>query len=61
MTEARASGDTLVPASFCAPEDRRRILWAAVLASSVGFIDMSVTAIAMPAMRAALGASLAQA
>ena len=61
MTESRASGETLVPAFFCAPADRGRILWAAVLASSMGFIDMSVTAIAMPAMREALGATLAQA
>lgn len=37
------------------------ILWAAILASSMGFIDSSVTSIAMPAMRAALGASLEQA
>lgn len=37
------------------------ILWAAILASSMGFIDSSVTSIAMPAIRAALGASLAQA
>jgi EmrB/QacA subfamily drug resistance transporter len=36
-------------------------LWAAILASSMGFIDSSVTAIAMPAMRAALGASLVEA
>ena len=44
-----------------APNDRRMILWAAILASSMGFIDSSVTAIAMPAMRAALGGTLAQA
>ncbi|WP_238382526.1 MFS transporter [Tabrizicola thermarum] len=50
-----------MPVSFCAEGDRRVILWAAILASSMGFIDSSVTSIAMPAMRAALGASLAQA
>ena len=50
-----------MPAFFCAEGDRRIILWAAILASSMGFIDASVTAIAMPAMRAALGASLAEA
>jgi EmrB/QacA subfamily drug resistance transporter len=61
MTIARASGGTSVPVSFCAPEARRAILWAAVLASSMGFIDSSVTAIAMPAMRSALQATLAQA
>ena len=31
---------------------------AAVLASSMGFIDSSVTAIALPAIRASLGGSL---
>jgi EmrB/QacA subfamily drug resistance transporter len=50
-----------VPAFFCAPEHRGVILWAAILASSMGFIDSSVTSIAMPAMRAALGATLAEA
>lgn len=37
------------------------ILAAAVLASSMGFIDASVTALALPAIRADLGASQAQA
>lgn len=50
-----------MPVSFCAEGDRRVILWAAILASSMGFIDSSVTSIAMPAMREALGASLPQA
>lgn len=50
-----------MPVSFCAESDRRVILWAAILASSMGFIDGSVTSIAMPAMREALGATLAQA
>jgi EmrB/QacA subfamily drug resistance transporter len=61
MTIARASEGTPVPVSFCAEADRPVILWAAILASSMGFIDSSVTAIAMPAIRAALGASLTQA
>jgi EmrB/QacA subfamily drug resistance transporter len=61
MTLARASGHPSVPAFFCVEADRPIILWAAILASSMGFIDSSVTAIAMPAMRAALGATLAQA
>ncbi|WP_103256191.1 MFS transporter [Tabrizicola aquatica] len=61
MTIARASGHPSVPVSFCAKADRRTVLWAAILASSMGFIDSSVTAIAMPAMRTALGATLAQA
>lgn len=50
-----------MPVSFCADADRRIILWAAILASSMGFIDGSVTSIAMPAMRTALGATLAEA
>ena len=61
MTIARASEGTPVPVSFCAEGDRRIILWAAILASSMGFIDSSVTSIALPAMREALGASLPQA
>ncbi len=61
MTLSRASEGTPVPVSFCADTDRRIILWAAILASSMGFIDSSVTSIALPAMRAALGASLPQA
>lgn len=49
------------PALICAPERRSAILIAAILASSMGFIDSSVTAIAVPAMRASLEASLASA
>lgn len=51
----------MLPVAICAPQHRRAILWAAILASSMGFIDSSVTAIALPAMRHALSASLAQA
>ncbi|MDB5665282.1 MFS transporter [Cypionkella sp.] len=58
---ARASGATSVPVAICAPEHRQAILWAAILASSMGFIDSSVTANALPAMRASLAASLPQA
>jgi EmrB/QacA subfamily drug resistance transporter len=61
MTVSRASGHTSMPVSFCAPADRKLILAAAILASSMGFIDASVTAIAMPAIRTALDASLLQA
>lgn len=61
MTILRASEGTPVPVSFCAEADRGIILWAAILASSMGFIDGSVTSIAMPAMRTALGATLAEA
>jgi EmrB/QacA subfamily drug resistance transporter len=61
MTVLRASEGTPVPVSFCAEGDRKIILWAAILASSMGFIDGSVTSIALPAMREALGASLPEA
>lgn len=43
------------------PESRRYVLVAAILASSMGFIDGSVISIAIPAIRADLGASLADA
>lgn len=47
--------------AFCPPEARRFALVAAILASSMGFIDGSVVALAMPAIRADLGASLVDA
>ena len=47
--------------AFCDPANRKWILAAAILASAMGFIDGSVIAIALPAMRASLGADLAQA
>jgi MFS family permease len=43
------------------PAQRRRILFAAIVASSMGFIDGSVISIVTPAIRASLGASLADA
>lgn len=46
---------------ICAPRDRSWMLAAAILASSLGFIDNSVVAIALPAIRDSLNASLAQA
>ena len=46
---------------FCQPADRRLILAAGVLGSSMGFIDGTVVSIAMPAIRQTLGASLDQA
>lgn len=49
------------PAPICRPEHRRLIVAAAVLASSMGFIDSSVTSIALPAIRSSLGGTLAQA
>ncbi|WP_040585293.1 MFS transporter [Allomesorhizobium alhagi] len=47
--------------TFCPRERRRYVLVAAILASSLGFIDGSVVAIAIPAMRSDLGASLIEA
>ncbi len=46
--------------AFCSPSQRRFVLVAAILASALGFIDGSILAIAMPAIRVDLGASLAQ-
>ena len=43
------------------PQSRRYVLVAAILASSMGFIDGSVISIAIPAIRADLGATLADA
>lgn len=51
-----ASANT--PATFCPPQYRTRVLVAAILASSLGFIDGTVVAIAMPGIRADLSASL---
>ncbi|MDB5540382.1 MAG: transporter [Devosia sp.] len=48
-------------ATFCPPQNRIYVLVAAILASSMGFIDGSVLSIATPAIRADLGASLADA
>ena len=46
---------------IAAPQSRRFVLVAAILASSMGFIDGSVISIAIPAIRADLGATLADA
>ena len=48
-------------ATFCPAARRRYVLIAAILASSMGFIDGSVISIATPAIRADLNASLADA
>jgi EmrB/QacA subfamily drug resistance transporter len=58
MNEAPAAS---AASSFCPPENRKFVLVAAILASSMGFIDSSVVAIAVPAIRSDLGASLADA
>ncbi|SFR48106.1 MFS transporter [Litoreibacter janthinus] len=46
---------------LCTPESRVYLLIAAILASSLGFIDGSIVAIALPAMRMSLGATLIEA
>ena len=64
MTDIRASRDPAAPdfvPGFCAARNRRYILIAAILASALGFIDGTVVSIAMPAMRASLGADLGEA
>ncbi len=53
---ARVSSHT-----FCPPQLRGHVLVAAILASSLGFIDSSVVPIAVPAIRANIGATLTQA
>ncbi len=53
---------TSAPTStFCPQASRKYVLAAAILASSMGFIDGSVVSVAMPAIRADIGASLAEA
>lgn len=47
--------------TFCPRERRRFVLVAAILASALGFIDNSIVAIAVPAIRTDLGATLADA
>jgi EmrB/QacA subfamily drug resistance transporter len=47
--------------TFCPQPQRRSVLIAAILASALGFIDGSVVSIAIPAIRADLGATLADA
>ncbi|HET8728174.1 MAG TPA: MFS transporter [Alphaproteobacteria bacterium] len=56
MSEAASISGT-----FCPVNRRRHVLIAAILASAMGFIDGSVLAIATPAIRADLGASLGDA
>jgi EmrB/QacA subfamily drug resistance transporter len=47
--------------TFCPQSRRRFVLIAAILASALGFIDGSVVSIAIPAIRADLGATLSDA
>lgn len=61
--EDSAALDRDAPRSLplCAPESRPYLLAAAILASSLGFIDGSIVAIALPAIRTSLDASLVEA
>ena len=59
--EAAAHDERQASKTFCPQERRRYVLVAAILASALGFIDGSVVSIATPAIRADLGASLADA
>ncbi len=60
MSEASVAAGS-AGATFCPPEHRVYVLVAAILASSMGFIDGSVISIAMPAIRSSLNATLADA
>ncbi|MEP9380065.1 DHA2 family efflux MFS transporter permease subunit [Aquabacter sp. CN5-332] len=59
MPAARAQA--LVERQFCPVESRKFVLIAAILASAMGFIDTTVVALATPAIRVDLGASLVDA
>lgn len=64
MTDRQASQKLAAPVfveGFCRPEARIYVLISAILASALGFIDSTVVSIALPAMRASLGASLIEA
>ena len=63
MEEAAAQNPAAKPAetTFCPEHARRFVLISAILASSMGFIDGAVVSLAMPAIRADLGATLADA
>ena len=61
MTDQRAPQSSAAPVfhpGFCAERSRPFILVAAIFASALGFIDGTVVAIALPAMRDSLGADL---
>jgi EmrB/QacA subfamily drug resistance transporter len=61
MQEGAAEQSGVAEGAGRPPAERRIILIAAILASSMGFIDGSVISIAIPAIRANLGATLADA
>ncbi|PLP60187.1 MFS transporter [Mesorhizobium loti] len=59
--DASVLGGLASTETFCPQRSRRYVLVAAILASALGFIDGSVLSIAMPVLRANLGASLVEA
>src|ERR1700710_898425 len=61
MSNIAASPADVPSATFCPPAARIYVLVATILASAMGFIDGSVVSIAIPAIRADLGASLSDA
>ncbi len=61
MIDAPAASLSPTSQTFCPPHLRGHVLVAAILASSLGFIDSSVVPIAIPAIRADIGASLTEA
>ncbi|MHA7874622.1 MFS transporter [Roseivivax sp.] len=58
---ASATRGPVFDSALCTAAARKYLLAAAILASALGFIDGSVVAIALPAMRATLEASLVEA
>jgi EmrB/QacA subfamily drug resistance transporter len=62
MTQTATPADTASGSiQITSSSSRKFILIAAILASSLGFIDGSIVSIALPAIRASLGGTLAQA
>lgn len=59
--EAARKPDVPSAPTFCPRERRRFVLVSAILASALGFIDGSIVAIAVPAIRSDIGATLADA
>ena len=57
----RLAAARIYRSDFCAPRHRPLVLVAAVLGSAMGFIDGTVVSFAIPAIRAELGSTLAQA
>ena len=61
MSSQGQAETAIVSRTFCPRQRRRFVLWSAILASSMGFIDGSVVAIAIPSIRNDLPATLSQA